>query len=60
MTHIELNEQEAQTLSEVLESYLSDLRTEMVATEQKEWRADMKRRETFVRELLGRLTAGKA
>ena len=57
MAHLELTEHEAATLSEVLDSYLADLRTEMVATENREWRAEMKEREIFVKDILARLGA---
>lgn len=57
MVRIELTDREAVILSEILESYVSDLRTEIVATENKEWRADMKDREEFGRNLIGRLSA---
>lgn len=57
MVRLELTDREAVILSEILESYLSDLRGEIVATENKEWRADMKEREEFVRNLIGRLSA---
>lgn len=59
MARIELTEHEAKTLSEVLDSYLADLRTEMVATENREWHAEMKERELFVKDILSRLGAAK-
>ncbi len=58
MTRLEMTEREAMTLRDILESYLSDLRTERVATENKEWRADMKEREAIADVLLNRLAAG--
>jgi len=57
MAQLELNEHEAKTLSEVLVSYLTDLRTEMVATENREWRAEMKERELLLKDIISRLAA---
>lgn len=55
MIQIELTEREATVLSEMLESYLSDLRVEIVRTEKKEWRTEMKDRESIGKDLLQRL-----
>ncbi len=55
MKRLDLTEQEALTLVEVLESALSDLVTETAATENRELRAALKSRKTFVRDILGRL-----
>ena len=55
MIRIELTEAEATVLAEILESYLSDLRGEIVRTEKKEWRSDMKDRENMVKEIIQRL-----
>lgn len=60
MAQIELTEHEAKILSEVLDSYLTDLRTEMVATENREWRAEMKEREALAKDILNRLGALKS
>ena len=57
MTRIELTTEEAQTLGEILESYLSDLRMEIAATENREWRGAMKERELFIKGMLSRLVA---
>ncbi len=57
MPRIELTTEEAQTLSEILESYLSDLRMEIAATENRDWRGIMKEREIFIKEVLSRLAA---
>lgn len=57
MLRLDLTEQEALTLVEILESALSDLVTEEVATEKRELRAVLKQREAFIRELLTRLGA---
>lgn len=55
MIRIELTETEATVLTEILVSYLSDLRGEIVRTEKKEWRSDMKDRENMVKEIINRL-----
>ena len=55
MIRIELTETEATVLTEILVSYLSDLRGEIVRTEKKEWRSDMKDRENKVKEIINRL-----
>ena len=55
MVRLDLTEQEALTLVEVLESALSDLVTEEVATEKRELRAALKEREAFIKDVLTRL-----
>ena len=55
MTRIELNEQEAAVLLEILQSFLSDLKTERVATENKLMHAALAERESFVGNLINRL-----
>ena len=55
MIRIELTETEATVLTEILVSYLSDLRGEIVRTEKKEWRSGMKDRENMVKEIINRL-----
>lgn len=55
MVRLDLTEQEALTLVEVLESALSDLVTEEVATAKRELRAALKEREAFIRDVLTRL-----
>ena len=57
MVRIELTDREAVMLSEILESYVSDLRAEIVRTEKKDWRVEMKDRESFCRSMIGRLAA---
>jgi hypothetical protein len=59
MTHLELTEQETLTLVNILESALSDLVTESVATENRELRAHLKERKAFIREVLKRLGSEK-
>ncbi|WP_243369835.1 hypothetical protein [Geotalea sp. SG265] len=58
MPRIELTASEATMLSEILQSYLKDLRAEIVATENREWREEMKNRENFVKGVVQRLSAG--
>lgn len=55
MTGIELTEKEAAILIEILESYLSDLKTERVGTDNREWHAEFVEREVFVGDLIRRL-----
>jgi hypothetical protein len=55
MKRLDLTEQEAMILVEVLESSLSDLVTETAATENRELRAALKARKSFVRDILTRL-----
>ena len=59
MTNIELTEKETSTLSEILESYLSYLKTERVATENRELRTELKVREAIAADLLKRLGTEK-
>ena len=55
MTRIELNEKEAAILAEILESCLSDLKTERVHTENRALHAEFIERENFVGDLIKRL-----
>lgn len=55
MTKLELTENEAVALIEILKSYLSDLKTERVGTDNREWHAEMVERESFVEDLMKRL-----
>jgi hypothetical protein len=55
MTKLELTEKEAVALIEILTSFLSDLKTERVGTDNREWHAEMVERETFVGDLIKRL-----
>lgn len=59
MSTIELNEKEVTTLISALESYLPDLATERVGTDNKQWHAELKEREAILREILKRLSALK-
>jgi hypothetical protein len=55
MSTIDLNEKEATTLINALESYLPDLATERVGTDNREWHAELKEREVILGEILKRL-----
>jgi hypothetical protein len=51
MTILELTEKEAVALIEILTSFLSDLKTERVGTDNREWYAEIVEREAFVEDL---------
>lgn len=55
MSAIELSEKEVATLVSALESYLPDLVTERIGTDNKEWHAELKEREAILGGILGRL-----
>lgn len=55
MVRIELSANEVEVLSEMLESYLSDLKTERLHTDNRELREELKGKETFLNDLLKRL-----
>lgn len=57
MARLELTAEESGLLSEILESYLSDLKTERVHTDNREMREDLKAKEAFLDGLLKRLVA---
>lgn len=52
---LELNNQEQQTLTEVLRSFLSDLRTEISHTDRKAYREQLKDQDQVVRQILSRV-----
>lgn len=56
---IELNTKETAALVAALESYLPDLATERVGTDNREWHAELKEREAVLAEILNRLKAVK-
>lgn len=58
MIRLDLTEQEAFNLVDILESALSDLVTEAAATENREFRAMLQERKAFIREIIGRLGTG--
>ena len=55
MVRLDLTEKEASNLVDVLESALSDLVTEAAATENREFRAMLQERKTFIRDIVARL-----
>lgn len=55
MSRIELTEKEAATVIRALESYLPDLTTERVGTDNREWHAELKEQEVILGNLLKRL-----
>lgn len=55
MTRIELTEKEAGILIEILESFLSDLKTERIGTDNREWHLEFTEREKFMNNLIDRL-----
>lgn len=55
MKKLELTEKEAVALTEILTSFLSDLKTERVGTDNRVWHAEMVEREAFVEDLMKRL-----
>jgi hypothetical protein len=55
MSAIEFNAKEAATLITALESYLPELTTERVGTDNREWHAELKEQETILGEILKRL-----
>jgi hypothetical protein len=57
MASIELAPEEAALLKEILESYLSDLRMEIVDTDNMDFREMLKGREHFLRRFIGLLEA---
>ena len=55
MIHLELAKEDAETLAEVLESALSDLRYEIANTDTFDYRESLKRRKKALTEVLGQL-----
>jgi len=55
MATIPFTEKEVTTLITALESYLPDLATERVGTDNREWHAELKEREAILGEILKRL-----
>lgn len=60
MTRLELNPAETGMLREVLESFLSDLRLEVADTKKLTFREGLKKKEVFLKDVLGRLKATEA
>ena len=59
MSSIELDATEVAALVTALESYLPELVTERVGTDNREWHAELKRHEMILGEILTRLKAVK-
>jgi len=55
MVRIEMNSEEAGMLHEILEEYVSDLRMEIAATDSRDFREALKKREEFLKNLLQKL-----
>jgi len=52
---LNLSSDQAETLAQVLEDYVSDLRMEVANTDSQEFRDDLKKKELFLKDLLSRL-----
>ena len=59
MSAIELNAKEAAALITALESYLPELTTERVGTDNREWHAELKAQEAILVDILNRLKTVK-
>jgi hypothetical protein len=60
LAQTDFTSEEVSTLSEILTSYLSDLRMEIASTDNREWRGAMKEKEVLIKGLLELLaTTGK-
>ena len=57
MINLELTDQEADALSDILMYYNSELHTEIAHTDRREFRSSLKDREALVKRLLERLSA---
>ena len=57
MSQLELGPEEVEVLRQVLDTYLSDLRMEIAATDRMEFRDELKRQEAVLRQVLERLPA---
>ena len=60
MMQLELNDAEVSAMDEALESYLSDLRMEIAATDHAEFREGLKQRRDLLQAMLERVKAGHA
>lgn len=58
MVRLELEQDQAEMLREMLESYLGDLRMEISQTDQMDFREDLKKREALLKDLIARLGQG--
>lgn len=55
MVQLELNDQEQVTLTEVLRSFLSELKTEISHTDRKAYREGLKDQDQLIRQILSRV-----
>jgi hypothetical protein len=55
MEKLNLTSQEKNDLLMILERYLPDIRSEIANTDRKEFRKELKEREVFMADLIGRL-----
>lgn len=55
MLQLELTEQERETLTEVLNIFLSDLRHEITDTDRLDYRTRLKEQEQMIKRMLGKL-----
>jgi hypothetical protein len=55
MVRLELSDEDAKILRDVVESCLSDLRMEIADTDSMDFRESLKRREEFLKDLLRKL-----
>jgi hypothetical protein len=60
MAAIELSTKEVATLVSALESYLPELATERVGTDNRDWHSELKEQEVILGEILNRLKAVKS
>jgi len=60
MTRVELTAKELTMLTELLESSLSELRTEIAHTDNRDYRLGLKEREAFLEDFLKRLASSAA
>jgi len=56
MMRFELSDEEMAMMRHILESYLSDLTSEISNTEKLSFREDLKREKNFVMDMIGRMT----
>jgi uncharacterized Zn finger protein len=55
MISLEMDKDEASTVQNVMEHYLSHLRVEIIHTDKREFREALKQREKFMKEIIDRL-----
>lgn len=58
MMSLELTQEQAETLRQVLETYVTNLRMEIADTDRQAFREDLKKKEAMLKELIGRLSGG--